>query len=429
MRVLCATTANDGHFGPLVPFARACVEAGHEVRVAAPALYATAVERAGFRHEPFADAPRELIGPLMARLPHLPFEEADALVIREVFGRVDAQAGLPALVETMDRWRPDVVMRESAELASVAAAERAGVPHVHVSIGMHEVVAVFEQAVADPLEELDRLVGLKPGRLGAALANETILSSVPEELDLVCGDDAPQARPYLRFHEPDNAGRAGRARRDQAGSAGRARRDRTGNAGRARRDQIGPAQSGGPPILPTWGDPAAPLVYVTFGSVAGSLPPFAGVFRVALDALADVQARVLLTVGRKVDPAALGPLPPNAHVAQWLPQSAVLEQAAATLGHGGFGTTMGALAAGVPQAVAPLFTFDQVVNARHVAAAGAGLTQGKGLDSVERAAEQIPRLLQDPSYAAAARSVAAAMAALPPPADAVPVLVGLAGGL
>ena len=46
MRVLFATTANDGHFGPLRPFARAFADAGHEVRVAAPALYAVALESA-----------------------------------------------------------------------------------------------------------------------------------------------------------------------------------------------------------------------------------------------------------------------------------------------------------------------------------------------------------------------------------------------
>ena len=65
VRVLLATTANDGHFGPLMPFLRALTAAGHEVRVAAPVSFAPAVERAGLRHEPFADAPPHLIGPVM----------------------------------------------------------------------------------------------------------------------------------------------------------------------------------------------------------------------------------------------------------------------------------------------------------------------------------------------------------------------------
>ncbi len=387
MRVLCATTANDGHFGPLSPFARALADAGHEVRVAAPASYARAVVKAGFTHEPFADGPRELIGAVMGRLPTLAFEEADDLVVREVFGRIDAQAALPSLLETVERWHPDLVLRESAELASLAAAERAGVPHVHVSIGMHEILTRFAAAITDPLEELGRLAGLAEGRVSFALASETVLSVVPEMLDHGGEPAPPESAHFLRFHVPASASNA--------------------------------------PRLPDWGDPAAPLIYVTFGSVTGSLPSFAGVFRQALDALADVDARVLMTVGRKVDPDELGPLPSNAHVKQWWPQDAVLRQAAAMLGHGGFGTTMGALGAGVPQVVVPLFTSDQVVNGDHVAAVGAGITVERGPASVQLAAAEVPRLLTDPTYVDSARRVAAAIADLPSTAEAVHTLAGL----
>ena len=387
MRVLCATTANDGHFGPLLPFARAFAAAGHEVRVAAPVSYAAAVAKAGFAHEPFADGPRELIGAVMGRLPTLAFEEADELVVREVFGRIDAQAALPSLLETVERWRPDLVLRESAELASLAAAERAGVPHVHACIGMQEILTRFAEAISDPLEELGRLAGLGEGRATSALASEAVLSLVPEMLDHAGGQVPPGSDGFLRFHEPL------------------------------------PASNG--PQLPDWGDPAAPLIYVTFGSVTGSLPPFTGVFRQALDGLAGIDARVLLTVGRKVDPDALGPLPSNAHVEQWWPQDAVLRQAAAMLGHGGFGTTMGALAAGVPQVVVPLFTSDQVVNGEHVAAVGAGITVQRGPDSVQLAAAEVPRLLTDPTYAASARRVAASIADLPSTVEAVQTLAAL----
>jgi UDP:flavonoid glycosyltransferase YjiC (YdhE family) len=388
MRVLCATTANDGHFGPVVPFARALAEAGHEVRVAAPASFAGAVERAGFAHEPFADAPPELIGPLMARLMTLDVDEADALVVREVFGRIDAQAGLPAVRSAIERWRPDLVLRESAELASLAAAEQAGVPHVHVCIGMHEVTAGFAEGVAEPLEELARLAGLPAGHLTGALEAEAVLSLVPRELDHPSGEPA-EGDAFDRFHQPP-----------------------------------GPVDGH---ALPDWGGREGPLVYVTFGSVTGALPPFAGVFQGALDALADLDARVLMTVGRAVDPEGLGPVPANARVAQWLPQEAVLAQAAVVLGHGGFGTTTGALVAGVPQVVLPLFSFDQRVNAEHVAAVGAGVAAPRGPEHVTTAAAEIPRLLADRTYAAAAARVAAAFAELPRPADAVPVLARLAG--
>ena len=137
------------------------------------------------------------------------------------------------------------------------------------------------------------------------------------------------------------------------------------------------------PRAPEWGDPERPLVYVTFGSVVGSLPPFAGVYREALDALADLDACVVMTVGRNYDAASLGPLPTNAYVVPWLPQARVLAHAAAMVGHGGFGTTMGALAAGVPQVVVPLFSFDQIVNGEHVEAVGAGVTTGRREGSIQ----------------------------------------------
>lgn len=64
-----STTANEGHFGPLLPFVRACAASGHDVRVAAPVSFGPALARVGLRHEPFADARPELIGPVMAQLP------------------------------------------------------------------------------------------------------------------------------------------------------------------------------------------------------------------------------------------------------------------------------------------------------------------------------------------------------------------------
>ena len=175
MRVLVAARANEGHFGPLVPFALACLAGGHEVVVAAPDSFSRSVHDAGLVHEPFADAPPELIGPVMGRLPSMSFADADATVMRDVFARIDAQAALPAIAAVIDRWRPDVVLRESAELGSLAAAEAAGVPHAQVAIGMQETLRTFLDLTAEPLAELascrhqDRRsasqAGLRPRRL------------------------------------------------------------------------------------------------------------------------------------------------------------------------------------------------------------------------------------------------------------------------
>lgn len=389
MRVLVSTTAGAGHFGPLVPFARACLSAGHEVAVAAPASFAAEVSAAGLEHRPFADSPPELLGPIFGRLPTLSFEAADALVVSEVFGRVDAQAALPGLVQTIDQWRPDLVLREPAEFGSLAAARSAGVPQAVVAIGMTALGAYVERVAADALAELDGVAGLPEGTAVTAMRAAPTFTSVPVALDSAVADSGDGPGPVHRFRTD------GRRPRPEAAPEG-------------------------------WGDPSHPLVYVSFGSVAGNLGPFAHVFPAVLSAFADQPVRILLTTGSGVDPADLAPVPPNAKVLQWWPQEDVMPYAAAVVGHGGFGTTMTAVVAGVPQVVLPLFSADQRINAEHVAAAGAGLLVDGGPAGTESLPEAVARLLADPSYRDAAGALAEQMAALPPVTEAVPALEAIA---
>jgi UDP:flavonoid glycosyltransferase YjiC (YdhE family) len=119
-------------------------------------------------------------------------------------------------------------------------------------------------------------------------------------------------------------------------------------------------------------------------------------------------------------------VPPNARVEPWWPQADVLREASAVVGHGGFSATTGALRAGVPQVVVPLFAADQAVNARHVAAAGAGLALGPSPDAVLEACRLVPRLLSEPSLRDGARAAAAGFAALPDVAAAVEAVHALA---
>ena len=163
-------------------------------------------------------------------------------------------------------------------------------------------------------------------------------------------------------------------------------------------------------------------------SVAGGLPPFAGMFRAVLDALAGEPVRVLMTTGHAVEQGSLGPLPANARVEQWWPQGSVMPHAAVVVGHGGFGTTMAALAGGVPQVVVPLFASDQFINAERIAAIGAGLCLDGGPAAISALAVAVAGILGDPAYAEKARGVAAAMAALPDVASSVPYLEELAQG-
>lgn len=388
MRVLVATTAGAGHFGPLVPVARACLAAGHDVAVAAPASFAAEVEAAGLVHRPFADVPADVIGPVLDRLPTLSTDEANRTVLAEIFGRLDAQAALPGVAATVEEWAPNLVLREPTEFGSLAAALAAEVPQAVVAVGVAAVLEWTLANVVEPMAELDALAGLALGSCYAATRAGATFTSVPATLDRASPPSNTHGGPLHRYRMP--------------------------------------AARGDGRLPEAWGDPAHPLVYVSFGSIASTLPAFAGLYPAVLEALADQPVRVLLTTGRGIPVDAL-PVPPNACVRQWWPQDDVLPQAAVMVGHGGFGTTMAALAAGVPQVVLPLFATDQFVNAEHVAAVGAGLMVPGGPDAAGDLPAAIATVLGEDSHRTVARAIAAEIARLPPVSSVVPLLERLAG--
>ena len=192
------------------------------------------------------------------------------------------------------------------------------------------------------------------------------------------------------------------------------------------------------PLPDWWPGNDDPLVYLTFGSVAAAahLPYFPALYRAAIDALAPLPVRVLLTIGDDRDHAELGPLPPNVHVERWVAHDSVVAQAAVVVGHGGYGTTLGTLRDGVPLVVLPLFSIDQWANAAAVAATGAGLALDAeratravlGLPSaatVGALGPAVARVLEEPSFRDRAGAVAGAMAALPPVDAAVDTLAAI----
>ena len=128
------------------------------------------------------------------------------------------------------------------------------------------------------------------------------------------------------------------------------------------------------PLPDLWPGDERPLVQLR-SARSRRARAFRRLYRAALDALAELPVRVLVTTGRAAAPGALGPLPPSVRAVRWLPQADVVAHADAIACHGGSGTVQAALAGGVPLAVLPLFA-DQPHNARRVAAIGAGVARG-----------------------------------------------------
>ncbi|HVC22366.1 MAG TPA: glycosyltransferase [Candidatus Dormibacteraeota bacterium] len=372
MRVLLSSTAGSGHFNPLVPVLEALERRNDDVLIAVPPKLEATVRATGHPFRIGSDPPETELASLWARVTTLPRAEASVIVEREIFGRLFTAAMLPTLDEACRVWRPDLVLRETCEYASLVAAERYGVMHAQIAISAAAAEAGAQELAAPAL-----------GPYGATLSDRLhaapYLTRFPTSLD-------PSSFPStMRYREGTGV-------------------------------EIVP--------LPDWwaGSELA-LVYVTFGSVTGGAPLATATYRVALEAVAKLEARVLFTVGHAFDPGRLGPVPANVHIEAWVPQKRVLPGTAVVVCHGGSGTTFGALAAGVPIVFTPLFA-DQPANARRVTAAGAGLTVGPNADSTGAPAElgpadvaplraAIEAVLEDNAFAKAARRISDEMRVLP----------------
>jgi UDP:flavonoid glycosyltransferase YjiC (YdhE family) len=80
--------------------------------------------------------------------------------------------------------------------------------------------------------------------------------------------------------------------------------------------------------------------------------------------------------------------------------------------HGGSGTTLGALAHGLPLLVLPQGA-DQYANAEAVVAAGAGRSLGRDQTTIAAIRDSVRALLRDPGYRRAARRLQTEIFAMP----------------
>ena len=105
--------------------------------------------------------------------------------------------------------------------------------------------------------------------------------------------------------------------------------------------------------------------------------------------------------------------------------SALLPTCDAVVFHGGSGTMLAALAAGVPMVMLPTAA-DQPANADAVTLAGAGIALPPTARDVDAVVGALGQVLNEPAYREAARGIAGEIAAMPEPAALVPALERLA---
>lgn len=375
MRVLFTSLRNTSHFLPLVPFIAACRRRGHDVAVAAPSELAERVTATGAAFFPFGHPGDKALEAIWARLSQASAEEGVRIVIGEIFAGANAAAALPDLVRIVRDFAPAVLVRESQEYAAVVAAENAGIPHARVAIQLNGAEMKTFAAATPSVDGHRERLGVPVDPAGVRLCSAPALTLLPGSLE-----------------EPADAG--------------------TGSIRRFR------ATRGAPAALPAfWGDDGRPLLYVTLGTVAGGMARARAMYRTTMEAVSTLPLRVLFTTGADLPEDALGPIPSNVHVERFVPQDDVLPEARAILFHGGSGTMLGALSAGVPAVVTPMFA-DQPYNAERLARAGAGIALPGGAPSVDELRRAVSRVIEDAAFRSAAGRVAAEIAALPPVDDA-----------
>ena len=94
MRVLFSTTGGTEALQPADPGRESLRGCGSQGGGCCPVGFAEAVAGAGFDHVPFGAPSPKLMGKIFGGFSQLTFEEANRVVLAEVFGRLDAQAAL-----------------------------------------------------------------------------------------------------------------------------------------------------------------------------------------------------------------------------------------------------------------------------------------------------------------------------------------------
>lgn len=136
------------------------------------------------------------------------------------------------------------------------------------------------------------------------------------------------------------------------------------------------------------------VIYISLGTLFNERPDF---FRACLGAFGGTDYRVVMSIGRKVSPDALGPIPANCLVRPYHPQLDILQRADLFITHGGMNSVSESAWYGVPMLVAPQVG-DQLYISQRVAELGAGIPLDPRRftsQSIRAAAE---RVLADPTF-------------------------------
>ena len=386
VRVLLTCVPGYGHFHPMAPVAQGLSADGHEVAFATAERFCARVAKAGFRAFPAGLAPGQMVERTL-ELPDVAGAGPDDAwrFGAQMFAAVAGPAKVPDLIGVLDDWRPDLLIHDVTDFAGPVAAAHAGIACAAHSLGPMfplEFYRLGAELVAPVWQEAGRTAGPFAGMFGSVYLD-------------ICP-------PSLQSADIASVGATVRPMRPV------------------------PFDAVGDEALPSWVDEltAQPTVYVTLGTLDNDAP---GVLEAVVDGLRDERMNVIVTVGPTRDPDELGTQPPNVRVERYVPQSLLLPHCDAVVAHGGSGTTLAALAHGLPMVLLPQGA-NQFWNAERCATLGAGIRLLPGDVDARSVRRAVTALLDHPGFRHHARELSAEIDRMPPPAALVPALEALAAG-
>ncbi len=358
MRALVVASPGTGHVFPVVPLSWALRSDGHDVLLASAGDGVARAASAGLAVVDVApgvdmyEVAKSVGLAIGGWGPH-----PTPAVARERAVQLFTQVSERMLAGTQhlaQRWQPDVVVYGELQGAGAVVAARLGVPAVEHAIGLVGdggtfVAEIWPRLAAGPPANPTAIIRIAPPSLG------------PE----------PVAGRWIMRPVPYNGG------------------------------AVVPEQLLDPPTRPR--------VLITMGTVAPRLGGI-GMVRDLIDAVVAEPLDILVALGS--DPAELGALPESVRAYRWLPLTTALPTCSVMIHHGGAGTTLSALAAGVPQVIVPQGA-DQFVNAASVSERGCAMTADLAPTAIRAA---LRRALSG-EFDAATRQVREEIALLPSPTD------------
>ncbi|MEF9914111.1 macrolide-inactivating glycosyltransferase [Streptomyces sp. P5-A9] len=357
--------AAHGHVNPSLEVIRELVARGHRVSYAIPASFAGTVAATGAEPViytsvlPTADNPEDWGTELIDNIE--PFLE-------------DAVQALPQLADAFDGDEPDLVLHDITSYPARVLAHRWGVPAVQLWPNLVPWEGYAEE-VGDPAT-----AELKRTERGRAYYARFAAWLAGNGLGDLSSDDfvARPRRGLVLIPEAlqPNADRVDHARFTFVGAC---QGDRAGQG--------------------EWKRPAGAekVLLVSLGSSFTDEPAF---YRECVRAFGDLPGwHVVLQIGSRVDPSALGEVPDSVEVHSWVPQLSVLKQADAFITHAGAGGSQEGLATATPMVAVPQ-AVDQFGNADMLQSLGVARHLPKEEADAASLRAAVLALVDDPDVAA-----------------------------